>query len=91
MHGDGQGLWSGYIVAAGPGRPDPPVGQVAVAGVDDVTLRKRLHYAAVLVNLNTRRPVDVLAKRRVATAVSARIPRTRSGRRSTRCCQTRHA
>lgn len=48
-------------------QPDPPRGEVTVAGVDDFALRKRLRYATVLVDMHTRRPVDVLADRRIGT------------------------
>ncbi|SNR88150.1 Transposase [Haloechinothrix alba] len=48
-------------------QPDPPRGEVTVAGVDDFALRKRLRYATVLVDMHTRRPVDVLTDRRIGT------------------------
>ena len=51
-------------------KPDPPIGPVAVAGVDDFALRKRLRYATVVLDMETRRPVDVLADRRVATTAA---------------------
>jgi transposase len=40
-----------------------PVGQIRVLGVDDFALRKGDSYATILVDLETRRPVDVLAGR----------------------------
>ncbi|MFJ1610418.1 ISL3 family transposase [Streptomyces sp. NPDC088253] len=43
--------------------PEDPVGQVRVLGVDDFALRKGDSYATVLVDLERRRPVDVLLGR----------------------------
>nr|WP_255357202.1 ISL3 family transposase [Sciscionella sp. SE31] len=49
------------------GLPDPPTNPVTVAGIDDFALRKRLRYATVIVDMHTRRPVDILANRRIDT------------------------
>ncbi|MER6068007.1 ISL3 family transposase [Streptomyces sp. NPDC001817] len=43
--------------------PDPPTSEVRVLGVDDFALRKGDTYATLLVDLEARRPLDVLAGR----------------------------
>jgi hypothetical protein len=44
-------------------QPDPEVGPVAMLGVDEFALRRANTYATILVDLQRRRPVDVIEGR----------------------------
>ncbi|MEV7630749.1 transposase, partial [Actinoplanes sp. NPDC089786] len=43
--------------------PDPPVGDIAVLGVDDFAIKRGHHYGTVLIDCENRRVVDVLVGR----------------------------
>jgi DNA-binding NarL/FixJ family response regulator len=48
-------------------QPVPAAGHIDVLGVDDVAIRRRQSYNAILIDMDTRRPVDVLPDRESGT------------------------
>lgn len=50
--------------------PDPEIGPVTVLGIDDWAKQKGHSYATILINMETRRPIDVLDDRTADTVTA---------------------
>ena len=50
--------------------PDPPLGFILYLGIDDFSFKRGYRFGTILVNLESRRVVDLLSDREVATSAS---------------------
>ena len=57
-------LWSLYLV------PLPPIGKVAVIGIDDWSYRRGKRYGSIIVDLRTHKIIDLLPERSVASVIA---------------------
>jgi hypothetical protein len=57
-------LWCLYLV------PLPPIGKVAVIGIDDWSYRRGKRYGSIIVDLRTHKIIDLLPERSVASVIA---------------------
>jgi transposase len=57
-------LWSLYLV------PLPPIGKVAIIGIDDWSYRRGKRYGSIIVDLRTHKIIDLLPERSVASVIA---------------------
>ena len=57
-------LWSLYLV------PLPPIGKVAVIGIDDWSYRRGKRYGSIIVDLRTHKIIDLLPERSVVSVIA---------------------